>query len=280
LLVERRSHQVIGVFDSGVGGLSVWREIVRSLPHEDTIYFADQAHCPYGSRSLEEIRALSRAIVQFLIDHRAKIIVVACNTASAAALYYLRERFEVSIVGMEPAVKPAAERTSTGKVGVMATPATFEGEPFARLMQRYASQVEVVQRVCPGLVELVEAGEISGSRVEMLLEECLGPLRDTGVDVLVLGCTHYPLLSGAIERVLGSKIQIIDPAPAVARQVHKVLKEQGLLSDRRRPGRHVLYTSGDVSSFTATMEMLLGTADGVRFAEWAGETLRDRRRRR
>jgi len=273
--MKRRPRRVIGVFDSGVGGLSVWREIAALMPHEDTVYVADQAHCPYGSRSLEEVRSLSEAIVRFLIDQGAKIVVVACNTASAAALYYLREHFAVPIVGMEPAVKPAAEHTSTGKVGVMATPATFEGEPFARLMKRYASQVQVFQRVCPGLVELVEAGHLEGTVVEALLEECLGPLREADVDVLVLGCTHYPFLRRSIEGVLGCKIEIVDPAPAVARQVERVLTEQGRLADGPALGSHVLYSSGDLVSFKETAEMLVGPLDNVRPAMWVGDTLRD-----
>lgn len=260
--------RVIGVFDSGVGGLSVWREIVALLPNEDTIYFADQAHCPYGSRPLHEIRALAEAIVCFLLDQGAKLIVVACNTASTAALYHLRERFDVPIVGMEPAVKPAAQRTASGKVGVMATPATFEGEPFARLMGRFARDVEVIRQVCPGLVERIEAGQLEGPEVEALLRNCLQPVVDEGVDVLVLGCTHYPFLRPAIEQVVGPGVEVIDPAPAVARQVRRVLARQGLFNPQQGRGRHVFYTSGSAESFLAMLEKLVGQRGEVRMAKW------------
>ena len=264
----------VGVFDSGVGGLSVWREIVALLPGEDTIYFADQAHCPYGARSLQEVQALAEAIVRFLLGQGAKLIVVACNTASAAALYHLRGRFDVPIVGMEPAVKPAAQRTASGKVGVMATPATFEGEPFARLMQRFARDVAVIQRVCPGLVERIEAGQLDGPEVESLLQSCLRPLVDEGIDVLVLGCTHYPFLRSAIERVVGPGVEVIDPAPAVARQVRRVLARRGLLNPRPgQQGRHILYTSGAVQPFADIVERLVGKRGEVRRAEWAAGVL-------
>src|SRR5512139_868791 len=155
------NSSAIGVFDSGIGGLSVWREIARQLPQEDTIYFADQIHIPYGPRSLEEIRAFSEAITRFLLDRDCKLIVVACNAASAAALKYLRTAFpEVPFVGMEPAVKPAAETTHTGAVGVLATPATFQGELFASVVERFANGVQLVNQICPGLVEQVEAGRL------------------------------------------------------------------------------------------------------------------------
>jgi glutamate racemase len=235
--VNQDARRVIGVFDSGVGGLSVWREIVALLPSEGTIYFADQSHCPYGSRPLLEIRALAEAIVCF---------------------HHLRERFDVPIVGMEPAVKPAAQRTASGKVGVMATPATFEGEPFARLMGRFARDVEVIRQVCPGLVERIEAGQLEGPEVEALLRNCLQPLVDEGVDVLVLGCTHYPFLRPAIEQVVGPGVEVIDPAPAVARQVRRVLARQGLLRPRQGKGRHAFYTSGAVKPFAALVERLMG----------------------
>lgn len=267
------ARRVIGVFDSGVGGLSVWREIVALLPSEHTIYFADQSHCPYGSRPLLEIRALAEAIVRFLLGQGAKLIVVACNTASTAALYHLRERFDVPIVGMEPAVKPAAQRTASGKVGVMATPATFEGEPFARLMGRFARDVEVIRQVCPGLVERIEAGQLEGPEVEALLRNCLQPLVDEGVDVLVLGCTHYPFLRPAIEQVVGPGVEVIDPAPAVARQVRRVLARQGLFNPHQGRGRHVFYTSGLAESFLAMLEKLVGQRGEVRRAEWAAGEL-------
>jgi glutamate racemase len=267
MLMSHSRQGSIGVFDSGVGGLSVWKELVHLLPSEHTIYVGDQVHCPYGRRALAEIRLLSEGIVRFLLRHGAKIIVVACNTASAAALYGLRERFDVPIVGMEPAVKPAAERTVTGRVGVMATPATFQGEPFARLLRRFASGVTVMQSACPGLVEKIEAGELEGPSVEGLVRACLQPMLDGGVDVVVLGCTHYPLIRPVIERVVGETIAVIDPARAVATQVERVLAAGGMMASRGREEQHVLYTTGRLEPF-ARLVGLMGVQGQFRPAEW------------
>jgi glutamate racemase len=248
----------IGVFDSGVGGLSVWREIARQLPHEDILYLADQAHVPYGSRSLDEVRALSEGVARFLLDQGAKIVVVACNTACAAALYYLRNLFpDTPFVGMEPAVKPAAERTRNGVVGVIATQTTFQGKLFASLMQRYACGVQVLTEVGSGLVEAVEAGALDTPETEALLHKHLTPLLQAGIDQLVLGCTHYSFLRPAIERVVGPDVAVIDPAPAVARQTARVLARRGLEADRDRVGRRVFYTSSDATAFAAMVGRLL-----------------------
>lgn len=251
---------VIGVFDSGVGGLSVWREIAHQLPHEDTLYLADQSHVPYGDRSLAEVRAFSEAITRFLLDQGASIIVLACNTASAAALYHLRRTFpHTPFVGMEPAVKPAVERTRNGVVGVIATRATFQGELFASLLERYADDVEVLTQVCPGLVGAVETGALDTPQTEALLRTCLGPLMEREIDQLVLGCTHYPFLRPVIERVVGDGVAIIDPAPAVARQTGRVLTRRGLATSGNRAGHHVFYTSGNAASFEAMIQRLLPT---------------------
>ncbi len=257
---------MIGVFDSGVGGLSVLREIWAQLPDEDTLYFADTAHCPYGSRSADEIRALSVRIADFLIRRGAKVIVVACNTASAAALHHLRERFAVPIVGMEPAVKPAAERTRAGKVGVIATEVTFQGELFARLLQRYANGVDVLTRACPGLVQQVEAGKLDDPETDRLLRLYLQPMVDAGIDSLVLGCTHYPFLRDAIARVVGPNVDILDPAPAVARQTARVLEQHGLRAQTHGPARRLFYTSGDLRAFEAIAGRLLGVPVRAAFA--------------
>jgi glutamate racemase len=270
--------QFIGIFDSGVGGLSVWREIARQLPHEDTLYLADQAHVPYGSRRLAQVQAFSEGITRFLLDQGAKIIVIACNAASAAALRYLRRTFpQVPFVGMEPAVKPALERTRNGVVGVIATQATFQGELFASLVERYAGDMRVLTQVCPGLVEVVEAGMLDTPETEALLRGCLTPLIQAGADQLVLGCTHYPFLRPVIERVVGPEMAVIDPAPAVARQTGRVLARRGLEASKDRVGRHVLYTSGDTAAFTATIERLLPAAEEgveVRAARWREGYLR------
>jgi len=263
---------VIGIFDSGVGGLSVWREVARQLPHEHTLYLADQSHVPYGSRRLAEVRELSEGITRFLLGQGAKLVVIACNTASAAALHYLRHTFpDVPFVGMEPAVKPAAERTHNGVVGVIATQATFQGELFASLVERYASDVRVVTRICPGLVDAVEAGRLDDAGTEALLREYLTPLIGAGADQLVLGCTHYPFLRPAIERVVGKEVAVIDPAPAVACQVGRVLARRTLEADRSHTGHRVFYTSGDGAAFAAMVRRLVpspGAGAEVREVRW------------
>ena len=249
---------MIGVFDSGVGGLSVLREIWAQLPYEDTVYFADTDHCPYGSRSIEEVRSLAVAITDFLVGRGAKVIVVACNTASAAALHHLRDRFAVPIVGMEPAVKPAVEHTHTGRVGVIATEVTFQGELFARLLERFADGVDVLTQACPGLVQQVEAGKLDDPETDHLLRLYLQPMVAAGIDSLALGCTHYPFLRDAIQRVVGADVEIIDPAPAVARQTARVLEQNGLLRDSPEPVQRQFYTTGDPKAFAAMAEGLLG----------------------
>ncbi|HAL62271.1 MAG TPA: glutamate racemase [Chloroflexi bacterium] len=259
----------IGVFDSGVGGLSVMREIVKKLPHEDIIYFADTAHCPYGPRSLEEIRGLTQAILSFLLAQGCKIIVVACNTASAAALYHLRERFEVPIVGMEPAVKPAAQETETKVVGVIATQATFHGELFASLVQRFASHVTVLEGVCPGLVEQVEAGKLDDPQTEAILRHCLEPMLEKGIDALTLGCTHYPFLIPTIKKIVGPQVKIIDPSPAVARQTKRVLEREGLLNHTHRRGRYTFYTTGHPETFAALQKRLIDLPGETKGVHWS-----------
>ena len=261
----------VGVFDSGVGGLSVWIEIARQLPHVDLVYVADQAHCPYGLRSRDEIRDLAEGITAFMIERGADVIVVACNTASAAALHALRatrERSPVPIVGMEPAIKPAAAHTRSGHVGVIATQVTFQGELFASLLERFAQGVTVHTQVCPGLVERVEAGQLEDEATLSLLRRYLDPLLEAGIDTLVLGCTHYPFLRPAISRVVGPAVEIVDPAPAVARQTGRVLAQARPDAPRDRQGQWLLYTSGDVAPFEHITARLLRRGGDVQAVRW------------
>jgi glutamate racemase len=218
----------IGLFDSGVGGLSVWRAVVECLPNEATIYFADSAHCPYGPRPTEEVKILSTAISRFLLAQECKLIVVACNTASAAALDVLRAEFEVPIVGMEPAIKPAAEKTQTGHVGVLATAGTLQGDLFQNTSRHHANGVQVHVQAGEGLVEQVEAGQLDSPQTEALLRQYLDPMLAAGVDQIALGCTHYPLLIPLIEQIVAGQATVIDPAQAVARQVAWVLAKHNL----------------------------------------------------
>ena len=265
----------IGVFDSGVGGLSVWREIVRQLPHEDTIYFADQAHIPYGPRPLERIRQFAEATTRFLLERGCKAIVVACNTASAAALKHLRETFpHVPFVGMEPAVKPAAQSTQTGIVGVLATPATFQGALFASVVERFANGVQLINQVCPGLVEQIEAGHLDTPDTEAMLHGFLRPILTARADTVVLACTHYPFVIDVIRRIVGSGVKVIDPAPAIARQTGRVLADRGLSTPESHRGEHVFITSGDRAAFERIVGQLVKAEGQIERAEWHEDRVR------
>jgi glutamate racemase len=237
--------QNIAIFDSGVGGLSVLRHIHALLPRENLLYFADQAHVPYGPRSAQEICQFSRAITQFLIEQQAKMIVVACNTASAAALSYLRQQFpQMPIVGMEPAVKPAAQQTKNGKVGVLATAVTFDSPRYADLMHRFAQNIAVYEDPCFGLVDLIEAGATAAPETAQLLQTILAPMLASKVDTVVFGCTHYPLVQSLFTEFVGTAVSLIDPAPAVARQTNRILQQHHLLTPNYENGRIHLLTSG------------------------------------
>jgi glutamate racemase len=260
----------IGVFDSGVGGLTVLRELRLRLPQEDFLYVADQAHVPYGPRALEEVRRFSFGIAAFLIGHGAKLIVVACNTISSAALQPLRKAYpRLPFVGMEPAVKPAAEESTSGKIGVIATEATFQGELFASVVNRYGRGVQVITRTVPGLVERIEAGQVEGPELETLLRQRLQPLVDAGVDELVLGCTHYPFVIRALQNAVGPDMRIIDPSPAVARQTEQVLTDRLLLA-AGGAGTAAAYTSGDPEALRRFIRHTLGEEFPVRGTEWTG----------
>ncbi len=260
----------IGVFDSGVGGLSVLAQIHKQFPAENLLYVADQAHVPYGPRSLSEVQQFSAAITRFLLAQNARLIVVACNTASAAALNTLRRAFpDVVFVGMEPAVKPAARATKTGKVGVLATTGTFASERYAALMTRFAHDVVVYEDPCLGLVELIEAGEIDSPPVRALLRQVVTPMLAAGVDTLVLGCTHYPFVLPTLRQIVGTAVSLIDPAPAVARQVGRVLQPSPVPAESW--GRVTLLTSGGAALFQAQVQQLWGDAAEVKTAVWQTE---------
>ena len=243
----------IGVFDSGEGGLSVLKEITRLLPEAEYIYYSDNAHCPYGEKSPEYIQDRARAITERLLKEGADVIVVACNTATAAAISVLRSEYSdassqevrdrvqkltggrhdhICFIGMEPAVKPAALGTRTGVVGVLATAGTLKGSKYLKTKESVDDQVNVFEHVGRGFVELVEEGRLSGSEAEDVVKASLGPLLSAGADIIVLGCTHYPFLLPVLQKVAGPDIRFIDPAPAVARQLVHVLERDGMLSAR------------------------------------------------
>ena len=264
----------IGVFDSGVGGLSVLKEIHAQLPNEDLIFLADQIHVPYGPRPLEEVRTYSEAISRFLLNQGVKLIVVACNTASAAALYHLRETFpNISFVGMEPAVKPAAEQTQSGVVGVLATPATFQGELYASVLERFANGVKVLQNTCPGLVAQIEKGELDSPKTRSILKNALTPMLAEGIDRVVMGCTHYPFVIPLIREIVGPDVKVIDPAPAVGRQVARVLAARHLRSTREKSGKIRYLTSGDPIKLSSLLPTLIGVQASVGEVYWQEKQL-------
>ena len=242
----------IGIFDSGVGGLSVLWELERLIPGHPIIYLADQAWAPYGERSLDEVRARSEAMTRMLLKRGAGLIVVACNSASAAALHTLRRLFpEIPFVGMEPAVKPAAQQSERGVIGVLATNATFQGELYASVVDRHAGGVSVVEQACPGLAMAVENGNTDV--VHAMLDTYLAPLLAADIDELVLGCTHYSLLTPTIKAMVGGQVTVIDPAPAVARQAVRMLA--GAVGS----GAHTEYlTTGDADRFARRILELRG----------------------
>ena len=248
----------MGVFDSGLGGLSVLRELRRLLPSEDVLYYADSAHCPYGGRPPEYILGRSTAVTGHLVERGAKVVVVACNTASSVGLPELRARFSVPIVGMVPAVKPAAAATRSGKIGVLATPRTVTGESLAALIREHARHTQVYPVPAPGLVELVEEGKLEGPEVDAALRPLLCPLLEKGVDTVVLGCTHYPFLRAPIQEMGGQGLAIIDSGEAVARRTRDVLREAGLLRDSDEQGSLELYTGGEPLHVGEVASRLLG----------------------
>jgi glutamate racemase len=264
----------VGGFDSGVGGLSVLKAIRQQLPEEAVIYVADQAHVPYGPRPMEQVRQFSEEITRFLLSQGCKIIVVACNTASASSLHILRQTFpQVPFVGMEPAVKPAAETSRSGVVGVLATPATFQGALYASVIERFAQGVTVLQHTCPGLVAQIEAGDLDSQGTRVILEDALLPMLDQGIDTVVLGCTHYPFVIPLIEEICGPGVRVIDPAPAVARQVGRLLNERGLRSIQPSPGEMRILTTGEPAPMAGMLPALLGESSPVEQAHWVGERL-------
>jgi glutamate racemase len=257
-----RSANAIGVFDSGVGGLSVLRHIRAQLPRLPLLYVADSGHVPYGDKTADYIRERSLALTEFLVAQGAATVVIACNTATAAAAAFLRARFDMPIVAMEPAVKPAVTATRSRVVGVLATVGTLESARFAALLEQYAGDVEIVTQACPGLVEKVEGGELATAATRELVARFTKPLLERGADTLVLGCTHYPFLRSLIAEVAGPDVNLIDTGEAVARQVVRRLPEKLLGRMDATPDEH-FWTTGDVPTATRIMSQLWGRSVAV-----------------
>lgn len=276
-MIRKNKHQrPIGIFDSGVGGLSVLREIQGGYPAENLIYIADQNHVPYGNRSRYEVLGYSEGITRYLLSREAKLIVVACNTASAVGLAELRKKFpDLPFVGLEPAVKPAAESTSSGVVGVLATPATFQGELYASTVERFARGVKILQDTCPGLVDQIEESKIDHPETREILERALTPMLEAGVDEIVMGCTHYPFVIPLIREIVGDKIRVIDPAPAIARQAGRLLEQFDLKTAGDNAGETIFLTTGDPIKMERQLTDLIKLETGVGKLSWDGGILRD-----
>ena len=261
----------IGIFDSGLGGLSVLKEIRKVLPAESIFYVADQAHIPYGPRAMEEVKSFSEAIVHYMMTYEAKMILIACNTASAAALNPLRKQYpDFPFIGMEPAIKPAAETTETGVVGVLATPATFQGELYASVIERFAQDVQVMKDTCVGLVKAIENGATDGDEAEAILRRALEPMLAKNVDTIVLGCTHYPFAIPVIRKIVGDDVRIIDPAPSVARHTKDLLEAMGLLNMTRKMPDLIFNSSALHEGSAAQVGGLLGEDMQMRGFRWDG----------
>lgn len=232
---------MIGIFDSGIGGLSVWQKVFELLPGEDYIYYADSRYCPYGLKSDEFIAERATKIAQFLTDKGTDLIIVACNTATAAAIDTLRSEFSIPFVGMEPAIKPAILKTRTGVVGVLATAVTFTGRLYHNTLAQYTTgeEIEVIEQVGYGLVETVENGNVDAPETLKLLHSYIDPMLEAGADHIVLGCTHYPFLTAEIEKIVDGRAEIVNPAGAVARQAAKLYNPV-----RKGSGRLEFYSSG------------------------------------
>lgn len=234
----------VGVMDSGVGGLSVLKHLTRQLPHEHFTYFADSAHAPYGNKSATEIQERCFTVADKLIGQGAKALVVACNTATAAAIANMRERYHLPIIGMEPAVKPAAAASKNGIIGVLATTGTLKSAQFAALLEHYGQGVQVVTQACVGLVECIEQGQLDTSQTLTLLQRYCQPLMAAGADTIVLGCTHYPFVKKHIQEIVGPEVTLIDTGAAVAKRLNQVLEQKQMLNVATEAGDFVFLTSG------------------------------------
>jgi len=252
----------IGVFDSGVGGLSVLRAIRAALPFENLIYVADSGHAPYGDQTEAYITQRTLRVGQWLVESGVKAVTIACNTATVVAAGRLREQMALPVVAIEPAIKPAVAQTRSGVVGVLATRQTVQSESVARLCALYGAQVRIVLQACPGWVELVEQADLHSDQTEVLVRQYVQPLIDQGADTLVLGCTHYPFLRDAIQRVAGQGVALIDPAEAVARELVRRL-DVNTLACGPQLGQTLFFTTGDMVHVQLTISQLWGEGVNV-----------------
>jgi glutamate racemase len=262
---ENDTNKPIAVFDSGVGGISVLKHIHALLPNERLLYVADSKYAPYGNKTPLEIQSRCIEIADFLIAKQAKALVVACNTATAAAIDALRDKYDLTIIGMEPAVKPAAEASRNGIIGVLATTGTLKSAQFAGLLESYGRNVKVVTQACVGLVECVERGELATENTKMLIQHYCAPLLAEGADTIVLGCTHYPFVRHLIEVVLGPDVALIDTGAAVAKQLKRQLEDKKLLSAHQKVGQVQFWTNSEAANASQVISQLWGQHAEVNF---------------
>ncbi|OEK09171.1 glutamate racemase [Flavivirga aquatica] len=248
------NKQPIGIFDSGVGGTSIWKEVCELLPYEDTIYLADSNNAPYGPKGKEAIINLSIKNTELLLEKGSKIIIVACNTATTNAIDYLRETYKVPFIGIEPAIKPAALQTKTNAIGILATKGTLSSELFSKTSGLFASHVNVVEQVGEGIVQFIESGQLYSTEMKSLLKVYLKPMIDANIDYLVLGCTHYPYLMPLLIDLLPAHVKIIDSGEAVARQTKAILNKHNLINTKNRTSISQLYTNQDPKVMTALLD--------------------------
>ena len=234
----------IGLFDSGVGGTSIWKEVHSLLPNENTIYLADSKNAPYGLKSKEEILLLSVKSTEFLLNQNCKIIVVACNTATTNAIKELRTKYDVPFIGIEPAIKPAALQSKTQTIGILATKGTLNSELFHKSVSNHPD-VKIIEQIGHGLVQLIENGDINSPEMEELLRSYLTPMVEKNIDYLVLGCSHYPYLIPQIKKLIPSHIQIIDSGEAVAKQTKRILESLSLINDSDKKSSQIFYTNSE-----------------------------------
>lgn len=258
MLPKLAADHPIGVFDSGVGGISVLKHIHALLPHEELLYVADSKYAPYGNKTPAEIQLRCFEIADFLIEKNAKAIVVACNTATAAAIDSMRAKYALPIIGMEPAVKPAAEASISGIIGVLATTGTLKSAQFAGLLESYGRNVKVVTQACVGLVECIERGELNNEHTFYLLKQYCQPLLNEGADTIVLGCTHYPFVRPLIKKIVGENVTLIDTGTAVAKYLEKRLSALDMLADNKELAKVKFWTNSQASNAKQVIEYLWG----------------------
>lgn len=253
----------IGLFDSGIGGTSIWHAVHKLLPNENTIFLGDSAHAPYGQKSKEELLELSTKNVEWLLDKQAKLIIVACNTATTNVVTELRERYDVPFIGIEPAIKPAALRSKTRKIGVLATQRTLESPKYIEAQLQFPQTV-FINQAGHGIVQLIETGQLYSDEMLQLLKQYISPMLEQNIDYLVLGCTHYPYLYPILSKIVPSNIHIIDSGEAIALQTKRILEEKNLLKKDNNPGKHLFYTNKETTVLQSFIEGF-GIAEKVDF---------------